>query len=89
METQMRENHGMFFYILEYDIHRKHQLPNSPTPTGRRLQSPVYILHLKEYTTPQILHLQLERDSNPLIYRIQPKGSSNFLYSPAPTRRRL
>jgi hypothetical protein len=34
----MRENHRMFYYIYQEYIHRKNQLPNSPAPTGRRLQ---------------------------------------------------
>jgi hypothetical protein len=44
VETQMGENHGMLSYISKYYIHRKHQLPNSPAPTGRRLQPPIYRL---------------------------------------------
>jgi hypothetical protein len=45
METQMGENHRTLFNIyLEYYIHRKHQLPNSPAPTGRRHQPPIYRL---------------------------------------------
>jgi hypothetical protein len=45
VETQMGENHKMLFNIyLEYYIHMKHQLPNSPAPTGRRHQPPIYML---------------------------------------------
>jgi hypothetical protein len=40
----MGENHIMLSYIYQEYIHRKHQLPNSPTPTGRRLQPPIYRL---------------------------------------------
>jgi hypothetical protein len=59
----MGENHKTISYISKYYIHRKHQLPNSLEPTGRRLQ--------------------------PIIYKLQPEGSYNSLYSLAPTRRRL
>jgi hypothetical protein len=38
METQMREKHGMFSYIYQKSIQRKHQLPNFAAPTGRRHQ---------------------------------------------------
>jgi hypothetical protein len=44
VETQMGENHRMLSYISKDYIHRKHQLPNSPTPTGRRIQPPIYKL---------------------------------------------
>jgi hypothetical protein len=40
----MGENHRMLSYISKDYIHRKHQLPNSPAPTGRRLQPPIYRL---------------------------------------------
>jgi hypothetical protein len=44
VETQMGENHIMLSYIYQEFIHRKHQLPNSPAATGRRLQPPIYRL---------------------------------------------
>jgi len=36
----MGENHIIISYIYQEYIHRKHQIPNSPTPTGRRHQPP-------------------------------------------------
>jgi hypothetical protein len=61
----MGENDGMLSYISKYYIHRKHQIPNSPAPTAKRLQPPIYELqleggsnllftcsNLKEATTP-------------------------------------
>jgi hypothetical protein len=41
VETQMGENHIILSYIYQEFIHRKHQLPNSPAATGRRLQPPI------------------------------------------------
>jgi hypothetical protein len=46
METQMGENQIILSYNKNY-IHRKHQLPNSTTPTGRRLQHSIYMLQLE------------------------------------------
>jgi hypothetical protein len=40
----MGENHIMLSYISKAYIHRKNQLPNSPVPTRRRLQPPLYRL---------------------------------------------
>jgi hypothetical protein len=49
METQMGKNHKILSYIYIYQefIHRKHQLPNSPAATGRRIQTPIYKLQLE------------------------------------------
>jgi hypothetical protein len=93
METQMGENHIMLSYIYQEFIHRKHQLPNSPVATGRRLQPPIYRLqpegsynslnslgsNQKEATTPWVLRLQPEGGYNHLVLRLQPEGSSNSL----------
>jgi hypothetical protein len=65
----MGENHIMLSYISKYYIHRKHQLPNSPAPTGRRLQPPIYRLQPEGSYNSLILQLQLEGGSNPLIYK--------------------
>jgi hypothetical protein len=80
----MGENHEMLSYISKDYIHRKHQLPKFSST------NPLFIgSNLKEATTPQILQFQLEEGFNPLVYRLQPDGSSNSLYSPALTGRRL
>ena len=78
----MGENHQMFSYIYQEYIHRKHQLPNSPAPTGRRLQPPIYRIQ------PEGSYNSL---NSPVTTgrRIQPEGSFNSLCSLAPTRRRI
>jgi len=48
----MGENHKMFSYIYQEFIHRKHQLPNSPVATGRRIQPIFLASNLKESTNP-------------------------------------
>jgi hypothetical protein len=98
VETQMGENHIMIFlYIKEY-IHWKHQLSNSSTVTGRRLQPPIYRLQPEgsynslnslasgDYNS---LNSLASGGYNPLILRLQPERSSNSLCFLAPTRRRL
>jgi hypothetical protein len=44
----MGENQIILSYISKDYIHRKHQLPNYPAPTGRRLHPLVYRLQLEE-----------------------------------------
>jgi hypothetical protein len=41
-----RKQHNDFLYI-KYYIHRNRQLPNSPSPTRRRFQPPIYRLQLE------------------------------------------
>jgi hypothetical protein len=78
-----RKPQNAFLYIKDY-IHWKHQLPNSPATTRRRLQPPIYRLQLEgSYNSLNSLA------PTPLILRLQPEGSSNSLCSPTPTRRRL
>jgi hypothetical protein len=76
METQMGEHHGMISYIYQEFIHRKDQLTNSPSKTGRRIQ-------------PPILRLQHEGIYNSLILWIQPEGGYNPRGSLTPTGRWL
>jgi hypothetical protein len=71
----MGENHGMLSYISKEYIHWKHQLPNSPAPTRRRLQPPIYRLQPEGSYNSLIFLLQLEGGSNPLVYRLQLKES--------------
>jgi hypothetical protein len=74
-----RKPHNDFLICQKKYIHRKHQLPNSPAPTGRRLQPPIYRLQPEGSYNSLIYQLQLEGGSNPLVYRLQPEGSSNSL----------
>jgi hypothetical protein len=83
----------MISYIYQEFIHRKHQLPNSPAATGRRLQPPIYRLQpegsynslnslaptRRRLQPPEFSRLQPEGGYNHLVLRIQPEGSSNSL----------
>ena len=81
----MGENQGMISYIYQEFIHRKHQLPNSPAATGRRLQPRIYILQLEgRYKSLNSLAPTRRRlqplgffGSNHLVLMLQPEGSSN------------
>ena len=65
-----KKPHKFLLYIKDY-IHRKHQLPNSLAPTGRRLQPLIYRLQPKgRYKSP--------------IYQLQLEGGSNLKESPTP-----
>jgi hypothetical protein len=68
----MGENHKMLSYIYQEYIHWKHQLPNSPAKTGRRLQPPIY-------------RLQPEGSYNSLNFLAQLEGGYNPMNSQAPT----
>jgi hypothetical protein len=83
-----RKPQNAFLYIKDY-IHRKHQLPNSPAPTGRRLQPPIYRLQPEGSYNSLNSPAPTGRRLQPPIYRLQPEGSSNSMYSPTPTGRRL
>jgi hypothetical protein len=89
----MGENHRMISYIYQEFIHRKHQLPNSPAATGRRLQPPILRLQpegsynslnslaptRRRLQPPGFSWLQPEGGYNHLVLRLQPEGSSNSL----------
>jgi hypothetical protein len=83
METQMRENHKMisyiYIYIYIYIIPRKHQLPNSPAATERRLQPPIYRLQPEgRYNSLKVFGSNLKEDITPLF------SGSNFKEDPTP-----
>jgi hypothetical protein len=74
------------FLYIEYYIYRKHQLPNSLAPTGRRLQPPIYMLQPEgsynslDSSTPTRRRLQtpnlqaLKEDTTPCVLQLQPEG---------------
>jgi hypothetical protein len=66
----MGENNGMISYIYQEFIHRKHQIPNSPTATGRRIQPPIPRLQLEG-------SYKLLNSLAPTIRRLQPLGFSS------------
>jgi hypothetical protein len=80
-----RKPQNAFLYISKDYIHRKHQLPNSPAPTGRRLQPPIYRLQPEgSYNSLNSPATTRRRLQPPRFSILQPEGGYDPLSLPHP-----